>query len=367
MNELICLDMPAGPEFVDHINRAWDSGDAIFPLDQRFPDALRQRVLASIAPSVVVSSTGERTKIKGKPVESGDAVVIATSGTTGEPRGVVLTHNAVQASAQATNNRIGIRDSDAWLACLPLSHVGGLSVVLRAIISGTAVTIAPTFSDDVYQESAEQGCTLVSLVATALQRVDASIYRKIILGGSSMPADLPDNVITTYGLTETGSGVVYDRRPLDGVEVRIVDDEIQLRCAMMLRQYRDGASALTPDGWLSTGDLGSFEQGILHVNGRKTDLIVTGGENVWPDAIEQSLRTCALVQDVCVTGTDNPEWGQVVTAWVVSGSDRPTLKQIRNHVKETLPAFCAPRLLYFVNEIPRTSLGKPIRSLLMVD
>lgn len=367
MKELICLDMPAGPEFVDHINRAWDSGDAIFPLDQRFPDALRQRILASIAPTIIVSSTGERTKIKGKPVESGDAVVVATSGSTGEPRGVVLTHNAVRASADATNNRIGVRDSDQWLACLPLSHVGGLSVVLRSIISGSAVTIAPSFSDHVYQESAKQGCTLVSLVATAFQRVDASLYRKIILGGSSMPADLPDNVITTYGLTETGSGVVYDGRPLDGVEIRVVTDEIQLRCAMMLRQYRDGNSPLTPDGWLSTGDLGSFEEGILHVNGRKTDLIVSGGENIWPDAIERSLRTYALVQDVCVTGEDDPEWGQVVTAWIVSSNDRPTLEQIRDHVKETLPAFCAPRLMHFVDEIPRTSLGKPIRSLLRVD
>lgn len=282
MKELICLDMPAGPEFVDHINRAWDSGDAIFPLDQRFPDALRQRILASIAPTIIVSSTGERTKIKGKPVESGDAVVVATSGSTGEPRGVVLTHNAVRASADATNNRIGVRDSDQWLACLPLSHVGGLSVVLRSIISGSAVTIAPSFSDHVYQESAKQGCTLVSLVATAFQRVDASLYRKIILGGSSMPADLPDNVITTYGLTETGSGVVYDGRPLDGVEIRVVTDEIQLRCAMMLRQYRDGNSPLTPDGWLSTGDLGSFEEGILHVNGRKTDLIVSGVKTFGP-------------------------------------------------------------------------------------
>lgn len=308
MKELICLDMPAGPEFVDHINRAWDSGDAIFPLDQRFPDALRQRILASIAPTIIVSSTGERIKIKGKPVESGDAVVVATSGTTGEPRGVVLTHNAVRASADATNNRIGVRDSDQWLACLPLSHVGGLSVVLRSIISGSAVTIAPSFSDQVYQESAKQGCTLVSLVATAFQRVDASLYRKIILGGSSMPADLPDNVITTYGLTETGSGVVYDGRPLDGVEIRVVTDEIQLRCAMMLRQYRDGNSPLTPDGWLSTGDLGSFENGLLHVNGRKTDLIVTGVKTFGPTlsnshcARVHSFKTFALLEQITLSG-----------------------------------------------------------------
>ncbi len=364
MNELVCLDLPAGPSFVEQINRAWDMGDAVFPLDQRLPETLRQRVLDSVAPTVVVSASGERTKLPGRPTEPGDAVVVATSGSTGEPRGVVLTHTAIQASASATSARLGVTDADTWLACLPLSHVGGLSVVLRSILFGTAVQVAPSFSVDIYDSSARQGCTLVSLVSTALLRIDPSKYRKILLGGSPPPIQLPDNVVTTYGLTETGSGVVYDGRPLDGVDIRIVDQEIQLRCPMMMRQYRDGSSSLTTDGWLPTGDLGFFENELLCVSGRRSDLIVSGGENIWPHVVEQSLSTCDAIIDVCVTATVDPEWGQVVTAWVVSSNDRPSLKQLRDHVKETLPAFCAPRLLHFVDVIPRTSLGKPIRSLL---
>lgn len=364
MNELICLDLPSGPAFVDHINRAWDDGDAIFPLDQRFPDALRRDVLDSVAPTIIVSASGDRTKFAGRPIEPGDAVVVATSGSSGEPRGVVLTHDAVLASAKATSARLGVTDTDAWLACLPLSHVGGLSVVLRAILSGTAVHIAPTFSIDAYEEFARQGCTLVSLVSTALQRIDPSRYRKILLGGSPPPTHLPDNVITTYGLTETGSGVVYDGRPLDGVEIRIVKDEIQLRCAMMFRQYRNASSVFTSDGWLRTGDIGFFENELLRVSGRQSDLIVSGGENIWPQIVEQSLHTYASIIDVCVTATPDPEWGEVVTAWVVTNGDRPTLEQLRDHVKETLPAFCAPQSLHFIDAIPRTSLGKPIRSLL---
>jgi len=170
-------------------------------------------------------------------------------------------------------------------------------------------------------------------------------------------------------MTETGSGVVYDGVPLDGVDVRIDDDgEIHLRGPMLLRAYRDGRAALV-DGWLATGDLGRWlPDGRLHVDGRRGDLIISGGENVWPDPVERALRRNPLVADVAVTGTADPEWGHVVTAYVVPrGILAPTLDDLRRTVNAVLPPYCAPRLLYVVDAIPRTPLGKPRRTELHPD
>jgi O-succinylbenzoic acid--CoA ligase len=298
----------------------------------------------------------------GDPVEPGDALVVATSGSTGTPKGVVLTHDAVAASAEATSRRLGVTGDDHWLACLPLSHVGGLSVVTRALHGGTRLTVLAGFDPAAVSGS---GATLVSLVATTLRRIDPSIFRTIVLGGSRPPADRPANTVTTYGMTETGSGVVYDGVPLDGVEVRIdADGEIGLRGPMLLRAYRDGQSPLDADGWLATGDLGRWlDDGRLHVDGRRGDLIITGGENVWPEAVEAAIADHPAVAEVMVRGIDDPEWGQLVEAVVVPAGDPPTLDSLRDHVKVGHPAFMAPRSVVIVEALPRTSIGKLRRTL----
>ncbi|HWL44396.1 MAG TPA: fatty acid--CoA ligase family protein [Ilumatobacter sp.] len=347
MPRLVALDLPGGPGFVDELRRIWDAGDAAFPVDQRLPAAAKRDVYAAMR--------------VGEPVEPGDALVVATSGSTGAPKGVVLTHAAVAASAAATSARIGVAPDDHWLACLPLNHVGGLSVVTRALHAGTPLTVLPGFDAAAVMAS---GATLVSLVATALQRIDPAAFRVIVLGGARPPAERPPNTVATYGMTETGSGVVYDRRPLDGVEVRIVQGEIQLRGPMLLRCYRDGHDPTTADGWLATGDLGTFDGGLLTVHGRADDLIITGGENVWPEPVEAVLRRVPGVADVAVAGTPDPEWGQVVTAHVVG---EVTLDALRAAVKEQLPAFCAPRRLVLHRTLPRTSLGKLQRHSLDTD
>ena len=134
----------------------------------------------------------------------------------------------------------------------------------------------------------------MSLVPTALRRIDPSLFRVIVLGGAAPPEALPPNVVTTYGMTETGSGVVYDGVPLDGVEVAVDEDDgsIMLRGPMLLRCYRDGTDPKHSGGWLTTGDIGELDaDGRLVVHGRRGDLIITGGENVWPDPVEQVLRT----------------------------------------------------------------------------
>ena len=344
---LEAIDLPGGDAFVDELRRIWDAGNAAFPVDQRVPNPAKAQLCRAMR--------------VGEAVEPGDALVMATSGSTGTPKGVILTHDAIAASAAATNARLAVSDDDHWLACLPLSHVGGLTVVTRSLYAGTRLTVHPGFDADAVMAS---GATLVSLVPTALGRIDPTAFRTILLGGSRPPADRPPNTVTTYGMTETGSGVVYDGRALDGVDVRIdADGEIHLRGSMLLRCYRDGTDPKDPDGWLPTGDLGTWrDDGRLHVTGRRGDLIITGGENVWPEAVEAALRSHPEVAEVLVRGADDAEWGQVVEALVVPVSGTaPSLTSLREHVRVTHPAFLAPKRLVLVDTIPRTALGKPIR------
>jgi O-succinylbenzoic acid--CoA ligase len=354
---LVAIDLPGGPAFVDALRDVWDRGDAAFPVDQRLPHPSKAALLAAMGVGTVWDADGEAVLDDGWAVDPGDALVVATSGSTGVPKGVVLTHDAVAASAEATCDRLGVTQDDHWLACLPLAHVGGLAVVTRAMVVGTSLTVLPAFEPALV---ASVGATHVSLVPTALRRIDPASFRTIVLGGSAPPDDLPPNVVTTYGMTETGSGVVYDGHPLDGVEARIDDDgQIHLRGPMLLRAFRDGTEPLV-DGWLATGDVGRWlTDGRLHVDGRAGDLIITGGENVWPEPVEAVLRDAAGVADVAITATADPEWGQLVTAVVVAAPGvPPTLDALRAAVKERLPAFCAPRRVVLVEAIPRTALGK---------
>ena len=368
MPHLVALDLPGGPAFVDELRRIWDDGDAAFPLDQRLPDEAQRQLLDRMGVDLVVDANGVRTRRDtGRGVATGDALVVASSGSTGEPKGIVLTHDAVVASAEATSDRLGVTTDDHWLACLPLAHVGGLSVVTRALHTGTRLTVHPGFDAAAVDAS---DATLVSLVPTALRRIDAGRYRVIVLGGSRPPTDRPANTVTTYGMTETGSGVVYDRSPLDGVEIRIVDGEVQLRCPMLLRCYRDGTDPKSRDGWYATGDLGEIDDdGLLTVHGRRDDLIISGGENVWPEPIEAILRELPEVSDVAIVATADPEWGDAVTAIVVptDPAAAPSLELLRDAVRDRLPSWCAPRRVVIRRELPRTSLGKLKRSALAGD
>lgn len=363
----MAIDLPGGPGFVDALRRIWDEGDAALPLDRRAPPAARARLLAELRPAALIDADGRHHLPDGLDTEPGDALVVPTSGSTGAQKGVVLTHDAVWASAHATSARLGLGTGDTWLACLPLSHVGGLSVVARALVTGTGLVVHDGFDATAVTDSARHGATAVSLVATALGRIDPALFRVILLGGSRPPDDRPANAVTTYGLTETGSGVVYDGRPLDGVEVRIADDGgIDLRCPMLLRAYRGRAADTRPfdtGGWFSTGDLGEWrDDGRLHVAGRRGDLIVSGGENVWPETVEAVLRGDPGIADLAVAGVDDPEWGHRVVVWVVPAAGAtPTLAEVRARVRSELPAFMAPKELRLIEAIPRTALGKPER------
>jgi O-succinylbenzoic acid--CoA ligase len=362
---LVALDLTAGPGFVDALRAVWAAGDAALPVDQRLPQPAKQALLDALRPGAVVDGAGTEQRLEGGlPVEPGDALVVATSGTTGRPKGVVLTHSALAAHAAAVHRRLGADPAiDRWLACLPLAHVGGLGVVVRALVDAVPLTVLPGFDvDELRRARDEGGATLVSLVPTALDRVGASGFRWVVLGGSGDGTARPANVVHTYGMTETGGGIVYEGEPLDGVEVRIASaGEIELRSPTLLRCYRDNSSPLTSDGWYPTGDLGCLgADGRLDVFGRADDLIVTGGENVWPSAVEAAVGRVSGVAAVAVAGRPDPEWGARVVAYVepAEGAQAPSLEAIRDAVCAELPAFAAPKELVVVARLPRTALGK---------
>ena len=372
MGRLVAIDLPASAA-VEALRSIWDDGDAAVVVDRRLPPPARRRLFERLAPAALgdaaTGPTGRRRiDVESMPTDDGDAVVVATSGATGDPKGVVLTHEALAAHAQAVHARLRVDPTaDRWLACLPLAHVGGLGVVIRSLVSRIPLTVHDRFDAERVADAARGtgGCTLVSLVTTALGRTDTQQYRWVVLGGSADTVQRPTNVVHTYGLTESGGGVVYGGHPLDDVAVRIVAGEIQLRGPMLLRAYRDGTDPKDADGWLPTGDLGSLSShGMVRVDGRRGELIVTGGENVWPHVVESALADHPAVADVAVGAWDDDEWGQRVVAFVVarSGVAPPTLGQLRDHTKLTLPAFAAPRELVLVDAVPRTALGKVQRA-----
>lgn len=371
MAELVAIALPGGPEFVEAVRRVWDNGDAFMPVDGRLPLAERQRVFDALSPSSVIGSDGAHTALPGgQPVEPGDAVVLATSGTTGLPKGVVHTHASVAASAAASSAALGVDPTrDRWLACLPLAHIGGLSVVMRSIVTGTPLEVHDGFHRDRVLDAAARGATLVSLVTKALLQVSPARFRMVLLGGAAPPADRPANVVATYGMTETGSGIVYNTTPIDGVEICIVaSGEVMVRGPMLLRCYRDGTDPRIADGWFPTGDLGGWgDDGRLMIHGRRGDVIVTGGEKVWPSRAETILERLAGVAEVALVGRPHAEWGHEVVALVVptDGAMPPRLEELRDAVKAELPGWYAPQSMELrAGPLPRTSLGKIQRNLL---
>jgi len=383
MPELVALDLPGAKGFVDALRAVWDTGDAAAPLAHRLPAPATEALLEVLRPTRVVGPDGAITRLPdGEGVEVGDALVVATSGSTGTARGVVLTHDAVAASALATSERLGVDPArHVWLACLPLSHIGGLSVVTRSVVTGTGLIVLPGFEAEAVERLGRSGAaTHVSLVATALRRVDPGVFSRVLLGGAGRPGELPANVVTTYGLTETGSGIVYDGVPLESVSVAIGNGEpglgrsgeVLVRGPMLLRAYRDGRDPRIPgpDGsgdWVATGDGGHIDdQGMVWVDGRLDEVVVTGGEKVWPAAVEGVLAGHPDVAEVAVWKRADPEWGERVVAWVLPADPAapPSLDALRAVVCRQLPPWAAPKELVVVGELPRTPSGKVRRAAL---
>jgi O-succinylbenzoic acid--CoA ligase len=376
----VCLP-PA--EAAEAVRQAWEGGRAVVVVDPWAPLPERRRVLDAVRPTHLHGESGRRPVDGGEPVAPEVAAVVATSGTAGEPKAVELTWAGLDASAGAVSAALGAGAGDRWLCCLPLSGVGGLSVVARSFVSGVPFSVAPRFDAEAV---AAAPATLVSLVPTQLARtiaagVDLAGFRRVLVGGAPVPEELRrraedggTRVTPTYGLSETWGGVVHDGRPLSGVEVRLGEaDEILLRGAVVMRGYRGRPDltrqVLDADGWLRTADVGAWaDDGRLRVVDRRDDLVITGGVNVSPTEVEAVLAAHPGVADVGVTGAPDPEWGQRVVAYVVASdpASPPTLAGLRAYAAERLSAPKLPRQVVLLESIPRTPGGKIRRRLLRV-
>jgi O-succinylbenzoic acid--CoA ligase len=390
---------PGGGRLLDLLSAALDgTGPAILPLDPALPRRRLAELLGVFAPSAIETPDGtERIASPGPPspapavagpaaggVGPDVAVVVATSGSTGAPKGVQLSAAALRASAAASLARIGAdpaaRPGQRWLCCLPAFHVAGLQVLVRSMIAGTS----PVVTDGVDAAAvAGCGCAYVSLVPTQLRRLlDAgaplAAFDAILLGGAAPPAGLlaearaaGARVITTYGMSETCGGCVYDGVPLSGVRLRISDAGlIGISGTVLFSGYRSresAGSALDADGWFWTADLGALDgAGRLTVRGRADDVINSGGEKVVPGEVESVLGTLDGVRDVVIVGVPDSEWGELVTAVIVPEDPAvpPELARLRAQARERIPGFAAPRRLILVAEIPMLASGKPDRQAL---
>ncbi len=338
------------------------TGPAVLPLP-----ADPARVLAACRPD--------------EPLEYDDvALVVPTSGSTGQPKGVLLTAANLRASGEATQQRLG--GPGQWLLAIAPTHIGGLQVLVRSVLAGTepVVLLDGPFGVDGFAAATallSGPRRYVSLVPTQLRRLVRSggidalrAYDAVLVGGAAAPAALMSaaraagvRVVTTYGMSEASGGCVYDGSALDGVRVSLGDDgRIRLSGPVVARGYRLRpdltAQAFSGDSF-RTSDLGrTGPDGRLQVLGRADDVIVTGGEKVAPAAVVARLEEHPSVVEVAVLGMPDPEWGQRVVAVAVLSSGGLSLAQAREHVAQCLPRAAAPRELRIIEALPRLASGK---------
>ncbi len=321
--------------------------------------------------------------------DPGDAALIAyTSGTTGAPKGAVLSHGNILANSESVGLTWRWRADDRLIHALPIFHGHGLCVALfTSLLRGSSVVLLPRFdADGVFEASAAHRATMFFGVPTMYHRLAASVrvdelsrMRLAVSGSAPLAADLHrrirrdggTDVLERYGMTETlmtiSNPYEGERRPgtvgfpFPGVDVRLDGEEILVRGPTVFGGYweRPAATAERLVGeWLHTGDLAAVDDGYVTIRGRDSDLIVSGGYNVYPAEVEDVLLSHPSVAEVAVTGTPSDEWGEAVTAWVVADGRPPTHQELVTFAAGLLAPYKRPRLIHFVDELPRNAMGK---------
>jgi len=318
----------------------------------------------------------------GKNLPADTALIIATSGSEGQPRAVLLGNAQLDAAAAGANARLGLRAGDLWLNCLPLQHIGGLSILWRCARAGAGVLLHDGFAaEQVAADLATHPVTHISLVPAMLARLlelgarPPASLRVVLIGGAALSRQLYDKasaagwpLVVSYGMSETAALIAAHApddgpwheglagRPLPGHELRIGDDgRIAICGPQVMLGYADG-SGVDRAGWLTTGDLGAIDEaGRLSVLGRADDMLISGGCNVHPQEIEACLAACPGVDDVAVTGSPDPIWGDLVVALVVGPVEPGALFE---HARQHLPTAAQPRRFQRLDRLPRNATGK---------
>jgi O-succinylbenzoic acid--CoA ligase len=378
----VAIALPASLDFAVALHACLRSGAVAVPIDLRLAAAEQARI-RDRADLVLAAPLPPGARATGSASEhdlEATAAVIHTSGTSGAPKAIELTYGNWLWSALGSATAIGLDPNERWLCTLPLAHVGGLSILIRSAIYGTTAVLHQRFDTQaVLAALMNDRITLVSLVPTTLARLlDAGLeapptLRCALIGGAPAPPALLRRArdagivaVQTYGLTEACSqvttqipGDVADDAgvPLFCTRLRIDDGEIHVAGPTVARGGRDGDRE-----WLATGDLGALEDGRLRVTGRRSEMILTGGENVAPAEIEAILAEHPAVAEVAVVGYPHPDWGEAVRAVIVlepgftADSDG-----FRDHCTGRLARFKVPKEFVYVDALPRTTSGKLAR------
>jgi O-succinylbenzoic acid--CoA ligase len=373
--ERVALALAPGEDFVAALHGCLLLGATAVPIDLRLGAAEREARMDAISVTVDGPVDGPPLTSVARPGEDDVATVMYTSGSTAAPKPVSLTFANWLWNALGSAVALGLDPEERWLCPMPLAHVGGLSILLRSTIYGTTVVLPERFAAEaVKRELADpdRRVTLVSLVPTMLSRLlEAGLERPptlrwALLGGGPIPPSLLDRaraagvpVATTYGMTEACSQIATRGWPLTGVELGVgPDGELLVRGPIV------SPGALAPDGWLHTGDLGSLdERGRLTVLGRRSDTIVTGGENVAPAEVEAVLLEHPAIADVAVHARPDTDWGERVVATVVmrDGAEA-SAEELQHHCAERLASFKVPKSVEVADALPRTPSGKLLRN-----
>jgi o-succinylbenzoate---CoA ligase len=392
------LGLGAGPgttsSWLRHLEAALGgSGPALLPLPVG-PPVARANLIAVLRPGVAAA-----------PIEADDvALVVPTSGSEGTPKGALLTSAALRASAEATNERLG--GPGRWVLALPHTHIAGLMVLIRSLVAGTEPVELPlsvgfdaaAFDAATRAAAGAAGGSPIplytALVPTQLVRLldagcDLTRYDAVLVGAAAVPGALLDRarsagvrVVTTYGMTETCGGCVYDGVALDGTSVEIAPDgRVLLGGLTLFSGYRldpaRTAHAMSASGAFVTGDLGRTDPaGLLHILGRADDVIVTGGEKVVPRTVEQALEALLGIAGCVVVGVPDKQWGERVVAVIELDPERQSggepggrsvapddlTSHVRRELRQALPAAWLPKHVVAVPIIPLLPTGKPDRA-----
>ena len=409
LQDRILIYLPSGVELIEIILACFEIGAVAAPISPKLTEGERNVIIDKIQPKLIITNWNQKlpdfpsqipvscieelpnassgcSVIKNDYIYNRDDItaIILTSGTTGIPKAVQLTYSNFEASCNNWNEFLQFQSNDQFLCCLPLHHIGGLAVMLRALMFGFSVNLVSTFEAKLVLDTIiKYPVSIISLVPTMLKRIldlegglkAIKSLRWILLGGGPSPEYLLDlcikeklNIVKVYGMSETCSGTVglklldepqnklYAGRPFNGAKIWTENNELYISGPMVMKGYVGEAAT---NGHHNSNDLGQVDNGdLVFLDIRRKDLIISGGENVNPLEVEEALLQIEGITDAAVIGVEDMEWGEKVVAYIVNSEFRIPNSEFRMKLKERISDFKIPKEFIQVSSLPRNELGK---------